>query len=138
MVASNAVTARLWLISHIGLSRIFKASVVAVATLLLSSQLALAQFSQQGPKLVGTGAAGYAYQGGSVALSADGNTAIVGGPEDNSDIGAAWSERYPVRSDSGVRPVGLWSREGRTPESDKPCVESIFLFLARIDAKCGG
>jgi hypothetical protein len=110
MVASNAVTARLWLISHIGLSRIFKASVVAVATLLLSSQLALAQFSQQGPKLVGTGAAGYAYQGGSVALSADGNTAIVGGPEDNSDIGAAWSERYPVRSDSGVRP-------GRTLES---------------------
>jgi streptogramin lyase len=43
MVASNRVTARLWLISHIGSSRIFKASFLAVATLLLSSQLALAQ-----------------------------------------------------------------------------------------------
>jgi hypothetical protein len=51
MVASNPVTARLWLISHIGSSRIFKASVLAAATLLLSSQLALAQFTQQGPKL---------------------------------------------------------------------------------------
>ena len=45
---------------------------------------ALAQFTQQGPKLVGTGAVGGgAEQGVSVALSTDGNTAIVGGPEDN-------------------------------------------------------
>ncbi|MGC5276279.1 hypothetical protein ACPXAM_24405, partial [Escherichia coli] len=35
--------------------------------------------SQQGNKLVGTGAVGTAYQGASVSLSADGNTAIVGG-----------------------------------------------------------
>jgi hypothetical protein len=55
-----------------------------------SSQLALAQFSQQGPKLVGTGAVGGANQGYSVALSGDGNTTIVGGPNDNSEIGAAW------------------------------------------------
>ena len=41
-------------------------------------------------KLVGTGAAGNARQGVSVALSADGSTAIVGGVEDNSYIGAAW------------------------------------------------
>jgi hypothetical protein len=60
------------------------------AALLLSSQLALAQFTQQGPKLVGTGAVGTALQGYFVALSADGNTAIVGGPGDNSHIGAAW------------------------------------------------
>jgi hypothetical protein len=69
MVASNPVTARLWLISHIGSWRIFKASVLAAATLLLSWQLALAQFTQQGPKLVGTGAVGLAGQGYSVALS---------------------------------------------------------------------
>jgi streptogramin lyase len=43
MVASNRVTARLWLISQIGSSRIFKAFVSAAATLLFSSQLALAQ-----------------------------------------------------------------------------------------------
>jgi hypothetical protein len=53
-----------------------------------SSQLALAQFTQQGPKLVGTGASGAAAQG-SVALSADGNTAIVGGPADYSGTGTA-------------------------------------------------
>lgn len=44
-----------------------------------------AQFSQQGPKLVGTGAVGGAEQGISAFLSADGNTAIVGGPFDNGD-----------------------------------------------------
>jgi antibiotic biosynthesis monooxygenase (ABM) superfamily enzyme len=59
------------------------------AALLFSSQMALAQFVQQG-KLVGTGAVGPAGQGQSVALSADGNTAILGGPGDNSDAGAAW------------------------------------------------
>jgi len=51
MVASNPVTARLWLIS--GSSRIFKASFLAAAALLLASQLASAQFTQQGPKLAG-------------------------------------------------------------------------------------
>jgi PKD repeat protein len=47
-------------------------------------------WSQQGSKLVGTGAVGAAYQGISVALAADGNTAIVGGYTDNSGAGAAW------------------------------------------------
>ncbi len=41
-------------------------------------------WTQQGPKLVGSGAVGNAQQGYSVSLSADGNTAIVGGPIDNS------------------------------------------------------
>ena len=45
---------------------------------------------QQGAKLVGTGAVGVAQQGISVSLSADGNTAIVGGSNDNSGIGATW------------------------------------------------
>ncbi len=47
-------------------------------------------WSQQGLKLVGTGAAGTAGQGNSVAISADGNTAIAGGSGDNSGMGAAW------------------------------------------------
>src|SRR5208283_1526962 len=47
-------------------------------------------WTQQGKKLVGSGAAGKARQGVSVALSADGNTAIVGGSADNADSGAAW------------------------------------------------
>jgi uncharacterized protein (TIGR03437 family) len=47
-------------------------------------------WSQQGGKLVGTGAVGTAYQGCSVALSGDGSTAIVGGLDDNGYAGAAW------------------------------------------------
>src|SRR5271156_2346364 len=83
-------------------SRVF-ASVLIFAGLLFSSQLAPAQFTQQGPKLVGTGAAGLARQGWSVALSGDGNTAIVGGHEDNSATGAAW-----VYTRSG----GVWTQQG--------------------------
>ncbi len=47
-------------------------------------------FFQQGPKLTGTEAAGAGEAGASVALSADGNTALVGAPADNGGVGAAW------------------------------------------------
>jgi FG-GAP-like repeat len=66
------------------------------AVLVGALQPACAQFIQQGPKLVGTGVAGnIPSQGYSVAVSSDGNTAIVGGPNDNNDgqptgVGAAW------------------------------------------------
>ena len=52
----------------------------------------------QKKKLVGTEAIGNSYQGGSVSLSSDGNTAIVGGPRDNGGKGAAWVyvwQKYP-------------------------------------------
>jgi hypothetical protein len=72
------------------------------------AQPASAQFSQQGPKLVGTGTVGDASQGWSVALSADGNTAILGGPGDNNEAGAAWVfiQAVPVLG-------GLYHRYGR-------------------------
>src|SRR3954464_16046251 len=73
------------------------ALVVASATL-LAAVPAFAQFTQQGSKLVGTGATGNATQGHAVALSSDGNTAIVGGPNDNSGGGAVW----------------IWTRSGST------------------------
>jgi autotransporter-associated beta strand protein len=60
-------------------------------------------WSQQGSKLVGTGATGASYQGVSVALSADGNTAMVGGSQDNSGAGAAWVF---------TRSAGVWSQQG--------------------------
>src|SRR5262249_41013414 len=55
-------------------------------------------WAQQGPKLVATGHIGegeFAHVGegefgGSVALSADGGTALIGGPADDDDKGAAW------------------------------------------------
>jgi hypothetical protein len=46
--------------------------------------------TQQGDKLLGTGSTGNAAQGISVAISADGNTAIVGANKDNNNQGAAW------------------------------------------------
>jgi hypothetical protein len=57
-------------------------------------------WSQQGKKLVGSGAIGAAYQGSSVAISADGSTVLVGGPGDNKHLGAAWvfgASRPPAR-----------------------------------------
>jgi hypothetical protein len=53
------------------------------------------RLNPQGNKLVGTGAVGGANQGSSVALSADGNTAMSGGYGDNGGnigqgVGAAW------------------------------------------------
>jgi len=44
----------------------------------------------QQAKLTGADTVGEAWFGESVALSADGNTAIVGGPSDNGQAGAAW------------------------------------------------
>src|SRR5262249_11302146 len=62
-----------------------------------------ALWSQQGSKLVGTGAVGSAVQGASVALSGDGNSVIVGGDGDSSNAGAAWVF---------TRSSGVWSQQG--------------------------
>ena len=48
------------------------------------------KWQQQGPKLTGTGESGAGRVGFSVALSGDGNTALLGGPGDNAEVGAAW------------------------------------------------
>ncbi|MDP2207278.1 MAG: T9SS type A sorting domain-containing protein [Bacteroidota bacterium] len=60
-------------------------------------------WTQQGDKLVGTGAVGRVFQGSDVALSSDGNTAIIGGPTDNSNTGAAWVF---------TRSAGVWTQQG--------------------------
>jgi FG-GAP repeat len=52
-------------------------------------------WSQLGAKLVGAGAVGSAGQGYLVSLSGNGNTAIVGGPFDNNEVGAAWVYTRP-------------------------------------------
>jgi hypothetical protein len=51
-------------------------------------------WSQQGGKLIGTGGTGEGEFGSSVALSADGATALIGAPRDNEDVGAAWVFTY--------------------------------------------
>src|SRR5437763_1754940 len=60
-------------------------------------------WSQQGSKLVGTGAVGGADQGWSAALSGDGSTALLGGLGDNSNTGAGW-----IFTRSG----STWSQQG--------------------------
>jgi hypothetical protein len=87
----------------VGMVWSFGASVLICGALLFSSQTARAQLIQQGSKLVGTLAVGAAQQGNSIALSADGNTAVVGGFADNSYTGAAWVF---------VRNNGVWTQQG--------------------------
>jgi hypothetical protein len=60
-------------------------------------------FIQQGEILKGGEELGKAGFGASVAISADGNTALIGGPSDNENRGAAW-----MFSRSG----GVWTQQG--------------------------
>ena len=91
-----------------------RAAALALGVLCLlggaSREAAAQQFTQQGSKLVGSGVVGsYAGQGASVALSADGNTMIVGGPTDNSYTGAAWV---------WTRSRGVWTQQAKLVGSD--------------------
>jgi hypothetical protein len=61
-------------------------------------------FHQPGLKLVGAGKRGTAEFGTSVALSADGDTALIGGPSDHNNVGAAW-----VFTRSG----STWAQQGK-------------------------
>jgi len=78
------------------------APVLTFAALLCATQPSPAQFIEQGPKLV-LSAAGAAEQGQAVALSADGNTAILGGPADGAS-GAAWI---------WTRSAGVWTLQAK-------------------------
>jgi hypothetical protein len=60
-------------------------------------------WSQQGPKLTGAGETGEGRFGVAVALSADGDTALVGGLADNSTRGAAWLF---------IRSGNTWTQQG--------------------------
>lgn len=60
-------------------------------------------WTQQGSKLVGTGAVGLSQQGSSVSLSGDGKTLAVGGPIENSNVGATWIF---------ILSSGVWSQQG--------------------------
>ena len=70
-------------------------------------------WTQQGKKLVGSDAVGSARQGMSVALSADGNTAILGGPGDN-----PWARSVPFGLGAAgaawvfTRSAGVWTQQG--------------------------
>jgi hypothetical protein len=60
-------------------------------------------WTQQGAKLIGSGAVGAAAQGRAVALSGDGNTALIGGSADDHNHGGAWIF---------TRSSGSWGQQG--------------------------
>jgi hypothetical protein len=62
-----------------------------------------AVWTQQGEKLTGGGELGVGFFGRRVALSSDGNTALIGGALDNLEVGAAW---VFIRSGSA------WTQQG--------------------------
>jgi hypothetical protein len=65
-------------------------------------------WEQQGAKLTGGGEeSGEGEFGWSVALSAEGDTALIGGRKDDGGIGAAW-----VFARSGVAAGGTWAQQG--------------------------
>ncbi len=82
-------------------------------------------WSQQGSKLVGSDAVGSAGMGGSVALSADGNTAIIGGSSDNSYVGAAWIF---------TRTGGVWSQQGSKLVGSDAVGNTAFGFSVALSA----
>jgi hypothetical protein len=86
------------------------ALVTLLSVLTCAPQPVRAQFVQQGPKLVGSGGVGaIVEQGTAVALSSDGNTAIVGGSSDGDDVGAAWIF---------VRSGGAWTQQAKLVAGD--------------------
>ena len=62
-----------------------------------------AQLVQQGAKLTAADGSLPSYFGSSVAVSADGNTIIVGGYMDDANVGAAWVF---------TRSNGVWTQQG--------------------------
>jgi uncharacterized protein (TIGR03437 family) len=81
-------------------------------------------WSQQGTKLVGSGAAGFARQGTSLAISGDGNTVATGGSYDNNGTGAVWVF---------ARANGTWTQQGGKllpADSTGPSNEGVSLALS--------
>jgi hypothetical protein len=74
-------------------------------------------WSQQGSKLTGAGEVGEGKFGTALALSADGNTALIGGIGDNNATGAVW-----VFTRSG----STWSQQGEKLVGSSPEVEGRF------------
>lgn len=78
-------------------------------------------WTQQGNKLVGSGNIGAASLGSSVDLSADGNTAIIGGYNDNFSQGAAWVF---------VRNAGVWKQQGNKLAANAGAAQGISVSLS--------
>ncbi len=82
-------------------------------------------WTQQGPKLTGSEGSGERRFGGSVALSSDGNTALIGGPADTGHLGAAW-----VFTRSGSE----WTQQGSKLTGGKESGEGRFGYSVALSS----
>jgi hypothetical protein len=85
-------------------------------------------WAHEGPKLTGVGELGEGQFGASVALSADGDTALVGAPHDNSWQGAAWEF---TRADAS------WVSEGEQVEGGAEPGKDLFGRGVALSADAG-
>lgn len=67
----------------------------------------------QEAKLVGAGAIGNGFQGTSVSLSADGDTLAIGGPSDDTNVGAVWIF---------TRTTGTWTQQAKLVPTTFPAI----------------
>jgi hypothetical protein len=84
------------------------------------------KWTQQGSKLTGEGEIGAGYFGYGVALSSEGNTALIGAPYSNSEAGAAW---VFTRSEEGG-----WLGE-EMPEGKEELYEGQFGFRVALSSE---
>jgi hypothetical protein len=87
-----------------------------------------ASWSQQGPEIVPSDATTAAGFGAAVALAADGNTAMIGGPVDTpatTPVGAAWEF---------ARVGASWSQQGATLQGGDTAPESEFGAATALSA----
>jgi hypothetical protein len=100
--------------------RVLLLTVLAIA-LFPTSVGAQSSFVQERAKLVPSDPTGFAGFGYSVALSSDGRTALVGGPVDSTNYGAAWVF---------VREGGVWVQQG--PKLRPPHEGGVASFGAAV------
>jgi hypothetical protein len=86
-------------------------------------------WSPQGNKLVGPGGTTFDTFGSSTALSADGNTALIGDPDNNSGFGAAWVF---------VRNGGTWTSQAKLVANSAGLGASVALSADGNTALLGG
>lgn len=90
-------------------NRLRSISLLFGAAVILTASSANGQFIQSGPKLVGSGAAGSAFQGNSVSISRNGTTIAIGGQEDAGGRGAVWV--YTRNGGAWIQQAKLVGRE---------------------------
>jgi hypothetical protein len=92
----------------------------------------------QQAKILAKGEVGDGSFGASVALSAEGNTALVGAPDDKSCVGAAWVYTRSGSTWTKQREFGISQEECPSPDSVKDWGTSVALSASGDTALVGG